>query len=109
MALNKYGVLPRTGLTENLVQTGVFLEVILLSLALARRIDADSSLDLPRFGQSWAFMRDEVKTWLRQQHLPGDAVLMIGETDHEREMMAAGGLAGFITGMRYFEGTRHAV
>jgi len=54
-------------------------------------------------------MRDEVKTWLRQQHLPGDAVLMIGETDHEREMMAAGGLAGFITGMRYFEGTRHAV
>ena len=38
MALNKYGVLPRTGLTENLVQTGVFLEVILLSLALARRI-----------------------------------------------------------------------
>ncbi|MED5387622.1 MAG: 7TM diverse intracellular signaling domain-containing protein [Pseudomonadota bacterium] len=38
MALNKYGVLPRTSLTENLVQTGVFLEVILLSLALARRI-----------------------------------------------------------------------
>ena len=38
MALNKYGVLPRTALTENLVQTGVFLEVILLSLALARRI-----------------------------------------------------------------------
>lgn len=38
MALNKYGLLPRTALTENLVQTGVFLEVILLSLALARRI-----------------------------------------------------------------------
>ena len=39
MALNKYGVLPRTELTENLLQIGVFLEVILLSLALARRIN----------------------------------------------------------------------
>ncbi|EKF75039.1 sensor histidine kinase/response regulator [Alcanivorax hongdengensis A-11-3] len=39
MALNKYGVLPRNALTENLVQTGVFLEVVLLSLALARRIN----------------------------------------------------------------------
>ncbi len=39
MSLNKYGVLPRTDLTENLLQVGVFLEVILLSLALARRIN----------------------------------------------------------------------
>ncbi len=39
MSLNKYGVLPRTDLTENLLQAGVFLEVILLSLALARRIN----------------------------------------------------------------------
>jgi signal transduction histidine kinase/ActR/RegA family two-component response regulator len=38
MALNKYGVLPRTTLTENLAQIGVFLDVVLLSLALARRI-----------------------------------------------------------------------
>ncbi|MDX1803019.1 MAG: 7TM diverse intracellular signaling domain-containing protein [Alcanivorax sp.] len=39
MALNKYGLLPRNVFTENLVQTGVFLEVVLLSLALARRIN----------------------------------------------------------------------
>ncbi|ASK34450.1 hybrid sensor histidine kinase/response regulator [Alcanivorax sp. N3-2A] len=38
MSLNKYGLAPRNALTENLVQVGVFLEVILLSLALARRI-----------------------------------------------------------------------
>ena len=39
MALNKYGFVPRNALTENLVQIGVFLEVVLLSLALARRIN----------------------------------------------------------------------
>ena len=39
MALNKYGVVPRNAITENMVQFGVFLEVILLSLALADRIN----------------------------------------------------------------------
>ncbi len=39
MALNKYGVVPRNSFTENLLQVGVFVEVVLLSLALARRIN----------------------------------------------------------------------
>ncbi len=39
MALNKYGIVPRNGVTENLLQVGVFVEVVLLSLALARRIN----------------------------------------------------------------------
>ena len=39
MSLNKYGLVPRNSVTENLLQIGVFLEVILLSLALARRIN----------------------------------------------------------------------
>ncbi|WP_370519434.1 7TM diverse intracellular signaling domain-containing protein [Alcanivorax sp. DP30] len=39
MALNKYGIVPRNVLTENLLQVGVFVEVVLLSLALARRIN----------------------------------------------------------------------
>ena len=47
-------------------------------------------------------MRDEMKAWLRAQGLPGDAVLMIGETAHEREMMTAGGLAGFVGGQAHF-------
>lgn len=64
---------------------------------------------LPVFGTGWAAMRDEMKAWLRMQNLPGDAVLMVGETDHEAEMMAAGGLAGFISGQQYFGGMRHAV
>lgn len=79
------------------------------SAALAARIDARSSLRLPPFGRSWSEMRAESKAWLRSQGLPGDAVLMIGETDHERELMSAGGLAGFVTGMQYFSGVSHAV
>lgn len=39
LSLNKLGVLPRTSITEHMAQLGVFLEVVLLSLALARRIN----------------------------------------------------------------------
>jgi hypothetical protein len=77
--------------------------------ALAARIAARSALPLPEFGMAWSGMRDRMKGWLAAQGLPGDGVLMIGETDHEREIMAAAGLAGFVTGQRYFEGHTHDV
>ncbi|RJE83804.1 hypothetical protein [Paracoccus onubensis] len=77
--------------------------------ALGQRIEAVSARPLPVFGSQWAAMRNEAKAWLHAQGLPGNAVLMIGETDHERELMAAGGLAGFITGTHYFTGENHAV
>ena len=77
--------------------------------ALGRQIGAVSARDLVPFGSSWARMRDEMKAWLRAQGLPGDAVLMIGETEHEREMMTAGGLAGFLTGQRFFAGAADAI
>ena len=77
--------------------------------ALGRQIGAVSARDLAPFGTSWAQMRDEMKGWLHAQGLPGDAVLMIGETEHEREMMTAGGLAGFLTGQRFFAGVADAV
>lgn len=76
---------------------------------LAARIGAVSARALPPFGASWGAMRQEMKAWLRSQGLPGDAVLMIGETDHERELMAAGGLAGFITGQTFFAGASDAI
>lgn len=79
------------------------------AVRLGDRIGAVSSLKLPDFGTNWAAMRDDMKGWLRAQGLPGDAVLMIGETDHERELMAAGGLAGFLTGDFYFTGDRTAL
>ncbi|MDT1063388.1 hypothetical protein RM190_16055 [Paracoccus sp. CPCC 101403] len=76
---------------------------------LARQIGAVSGRPLAPFGSSWSEMRDEMKAWLRSQGLPGDAVLMIGETAHEREMMTAGGLAGFVTGQAFFAGVADAV
>ncbi|MDK8873162.1 hypothetical protein [Paracoccus sp. SSJ] len=77
--------------------------------AIAVQIGAVSAGRLPPFGDSWSAMRDRMKGWLRAQGLPGDAVLMIGETEHEREMMTAGGLAGFVTGQRFFAGAADAV
>ncbi|ADO43224.1 hypothetical protein [Ketogulonicigenium vulgare] len=68
---------------------------------LLDQIAAKSELALPRFGTNWGEMRDDLKAWLMAQGLPGDAVLMIGETDHERELMTAGGLAGFISGQSF--------
>lgn len=76
---------------------------------LASRIGAASARALPPFGASWGAMRDDMKGWLRAQGLPGDAVLMIGETDHEREIMTAGGLAGFVTGQHFFAGASDAI
>ena len=76
---------------------------------LGRQIGAVSARGLAPFGASWAQMRDEMKAWLRAEGLPGDAVLMIGETEHEREMMTAGGLAGFLTGQRFFAGVADAI
>jgi len=38
LSLNKFAVIPRTFMTENLLQIGIFLDVVLLSLALAYRI-----------------------------------------------------------------------
>ncbi len=76
---------------------------------LGARIGAVSARPLMPFGTSWTGMRDEMKAWLKAEGLPGDGVLMIGETEHEREMMAAGGLAGFLSGQDYFEGNRRSL
>ena len=80
-----------------------------VAAALAAQIGAVSAMPLPPFGTPWAAMRDDLKTWLRDRRLLGDAVLMIGETDHEREIMAAAGIAGFIPGQTFFNGQTHAI
>lgn len=77
--------------------------------ALAEKISATSAQKLPPFGSDWGTMRNQAKAWLHEQGLPGNAVLMIGETDHEREFMAAGRLAGFVSGMTYFADHYHAL
>lgn len=39
---------------------------------------------------------------LALKHVPGDRVLLIGDTGLEREWCAAGRLAGYLTADRYF-------
>ena len=70
--------------------------------AAAAGVDFDGIRALPPFSTPWAGLRDDVKSWLAAEAIPGDAVLMIGETAFEREIATAGGLAGFVTGDRYF-------
>ena len=77
--------------------------------ALRVQSGAHSAQELPHFGASRSAMRDRIKAWLRAQGLPRDAVLMIGETEHQREMMTARGLAGFLAGQRFFAGVADAV
>jgi diguanylate cyclase (GGDEF)-like protein len=43
LAFNKYGLIPRTALTENALQVGSAIEVFLLSLALAHRLNIEKS------------------------------------------------------------------
>lgn len=76
---------------------------------LGRRLETVAAIPLPQFGASWTDMRVTMKAWLKDQRLAGDSVLMIGETDHEREIMAAAGLAGFVAGQAFFDGHSHAV
>lgn len=59
---------------------------------------------LPGFTTPWSGLREDMKSWLRSHGYPGDGVIMIGETPFEREIAGAGGLAGFLTGERYFAG-----
>ncbi|AXC51263.1 hypothetical protein DRW48_12340 [Paracoccus suum] len=80
--------------------------------SLADRLALDgttfaSARALPPFGASWGAMRTEMKNWLAREGLPGDAVLLIGATDHEAEMAGAGGLAAFLPGETYFAEACH--
>jgi two-component system, sensor histidine kinase LadS len=43
LAFNKYGIIPRNPLTENALQVGSAIEVFLLSLALAHRLNVEKS------------------------------------------------------------------
>lgn len=51
----------------------------------------------PHFAASWSGLRAAVAAPLRAAGIPRDGVLVVGDTDAERDWCAAGGLAGFIS------------
>jgi hypothetical protein len=69
----------------------------LLSLA-----PLDAAFAAPRSTDSWPAMRDRLRALLRDRRLPGDGVVLVGETALEREWAEAGKLAGFVRGDAYF-------
>lgn len=56
----------------------------------------------PGFTDSWSRTRQTLKTLLAAQGLPGDAVLLVGDTALEREWVAPGGMAGYVPASSYF-------
>jgi hypothetical protein len=62
----------------------------------------DSVETAPSFVDSWSVMRDKIKAVTSGHGLPGDGVVVIGDTAMEREWTAAGKLAGFISSDQYF-------
>lgn len=62
----------------------------------------DAAGAAPRFTDGWAAMRAAVQRLTADRGLPGDRVILIGETSFEREWSQAGKLAGYIPADRYF-------
>lgn len=65
----------------------------------------DHAFAAPRATDSWPAMRDQIAAAMRDQRLPRDGVLVVGDTALEREWAEAGRLAGFLTSDRFFETT----
>lgn len=75
---------------------------------LAAEIEANHLIRLdgagpaPRFTAPWSDIRADVLAVLGRAHLPAGGVLLVGDTDFEREWCAAGRLAGYLPADRYF-------
>lgn len=69
---------------------------------LAGLAGIDRAFAAPRFADNWSTMRrdlEAVTTALRQ---PGDRFVLVGDTDFEREWVAAARLAGYVSAEAFF-------
>ncbi len=58
----------------------------------------------PGLRETWAEMRARVSALTTDRGIPGDRVVLIGDTTLEREWCAAGKLAGYVASDAYFSG-----
>lgn len=70
--------------------------------ALLAAAPLDAAFPAPRSTDPWPAARDRLRAILRDRRLPGDGVVLVGETALEREWVEAGRLAGFLSGDAYF-------
>ncbi len=73
---------------------------------VAAQIQIDSAHPAPRFHQSWAAMRDQLRDAICSEGQPANRFLLIGETAFEREWAVAVKAAGFLSGTEYFDAVR---
>ncbi len=62
----------------------------------------DTAARAPGLSVSWSATSQHLRGFLAAERLPGDRVVLIGDTPLEREWIAAGKLAGYIEADRYF-------
>lgn len=62
----------------------------------------DDAARAPAPLDSWSATSAKLRGYLAERRLPGDRVLLIGDTALERDWIAAGKLAGYLPADRYF-------
>jgi len=82
------------------------LAILHAPIAPAAFADANPVFDAagpaPRFTDGWGAMRAAIQALTAERGLPGDRVVLVGETAFEREWSQAGRLAGYLAADRYF-------
>jgi len=63
----------------------------------------DATALAPQFTDSWSRMRQQVGGFIRENRLPGNQVLIIGDTPLEPEWTTAARAAGYLPADRYFQ------
>ncbi len=62
----------------------------------------DAAAAAPKFTDSWTHMSERIQGFIRDQRLPGNQVLIIGDTSFEGEWSTAARAAGYLPADRYF-------
>ncbi|MEM7090777.1 MAG: hypothetical protein AAF496_14525 [Pseudomonadota bacterium] len=62
----------------------------------------DATAAAPRFTDNWSQMRQRLQRFVRDQHLPGNQILIIGDTALESEWTTAARAAGYLPADQYF-------
>ncbi|SMX33475.1 hypothetical protein [Actibacterium lipolyticum] len=60
------------------------------------------SVAAPTFTESWSQIKTRMDAALAHRKLPGAGVLMVGDTEWERDWSVAGRMAGYLSAQRYF-------
>lgn len=71
--------------------------------AVAMNPALDDAARAPSLVQSWSRTRQMVQAFTASHGLPGDGVVLVGETSLEREWLAAGKLAGYVPAEQFFQ------